>query len=121
MECDSFVEGDDGVNVWPQLTFWVDGLLPTSTVNGEYDGSEGLISPNVLMNGCNERRANVSGEIVISLEVATSVGLVAVGYSDFDLCDCNGIIQGGGGIIIQPLGELVGVPELPPFPEGRPG
>ena len=106
--------------MWPQLTFWRDLPLPGNTA-GEFDGGEGFISPNVIMNGCNERHVNVSGEIVFSPDVATSVGLVAFGYSDDDLCACSGIIQGGGGIIIQPL-ESSRRTGLPPFEgEGGPG
>ena len=68
-ECDQF---GAGVEVWPQLTFWIDG-----NNNDAYDSGEGLISPNVMMPDCNGRHANVSGEIVINLDATTSVGLIA--------------------------------------------
>ena len=102
VECDFFGVGEVA---WPQLTFWQDGFLG-GTVDGAYSSGEGIISPNVMMNGCDDRHANVSGEIVISLEETTSVGLIAFGYPSDDQCACNGIIQGGGGLIVQPLGSL---------------
>lgn len=108
IECDIL-----GAEVWPQLTFWMDD---PDTANGEYDGGEGIISPNVLMPDCNGRHANVSGEIVISPDVATSVGLIAFGYTSTGGTEGSGDILGGGGLIVQPLGELVvGGDELPPF------
>ena len=116
VECDLFGEG---VVVWPQLTFWRD--LPGGT-DGEFDGGEGIISPNVLMTGCNERHVNVSGEIVLSPNATTSVGLVAFGYSNDDLASVNGLIQGGGGLIVQPLGSLaVGGDTFAFEGEGGPG
>ena len=54
--------------MWPQLTFWM--RRPGGT-DGEYDGGEGFISPNVLMPDCNERHANVSGEIMICPNATT--------------------------------------------------
>ena len=113
IDCDLF-----GVDIWPQLTFWMDE--DGGTV-GEYDGGEGIISPNVLMPNCNGRHANVSGEIVISPDVATSVGLVGFGYNSDGSDEGTGEILGGGGIIVSPLGELVvGGDELPAF-EGEGG
>ena len=98
IECNLFV-----ADIWPQLTFWMDEDGGTA---GEYDGGEGLISPNVLMPDCNGRHANVSGEIVISPDVTTSVGLIAFGYNSAGSSEGSGAILGGGGLIVQPLGTL---------------
>jgi S-layer homology domain len=96
-ECDLF----PGVDIWPQLTFWID-----QDASGTYNGGEGLISPNVLMPNCNGRHANVSGQIVISLDATTSVGLIAFGYTSTGGTEGTGDIQGGGGLIASPLGSL---------------
>jgi hypothetical protein len=32
--------------------------------------------------------------------------LIAFGYPSDDLCACNGLIHGGGGLIASPLGGL---------------
>jgi hypothetical protein len=109
IECDLF----PGVDIWPQLTFWVD-----DNANNVYDGGEGIISPNVLMPECNGRHANVSGEIVISLEATTSVGLVAFGYTSTGGTEGTGDIAGGGGLIASPLGDVtVGGDAFPAFDE----
>lgn len=114
VECDLL----GGADVWPQLTFWIDG-----NGNDVYDGGEGVISPNVLMPDCNGRHANVSGEFTIpALTEATTVGLVAFGYTSTGGTEGDGIIGGGGALIASPLGslELSGDLDLPAF-EGEGG
>ena len=95
----------------------------TGGTDGEYDGGEGIISPNVLMPGCNERHANVSGEIVPSPNATTSVGLVAFGYTERRSRHRRKRVDpGGGGLIVQPLGSLaVGGDTFAFEGEGAPG
>ena len=50
----------------------------------------------------------MSGQIVISPDATTSVGLIGFGYNDAGSTAGSGLIIGGGGIIVSPLGSLTG-------------
>jgi hypothetical protein len=109
-ECDLF----GGVEVWPQITFFVD-----DDASGGYDSGEGVISPNVLMPDCNSRHANVAGSIPLTLDAPTTVGLIAFGYNSAGSSEGTGEISGGGMLVANLIGTLTTGGDTFSFPGER--
>jgi hypothetical protein len=68
---------DPAVNVWPQLSLWID-----KNDDGAFRWQEeGSISPNALMPAIKDRHISTSGSTVITLDKETDVNLLAFGYA----------------------------------------
>ena len=69
---------DPAVDVYPQLSLWLDR-------NGDdefrWQEDEGSISPNALMPTAKNRHISTSGSTIITLDEPTKVGLLAFGYA----------------------------------------
>ena len=81
---------DPAVDVWPQLSLWIDRNHDGAF---QWQASEGDISPNSLMPTVKDRHRSVSGTSVIEVDEETHVGLLAFGYTSTQGSERSGEIK----------------------------
>lgn len=102
-QCGAGVAVPDGVDIWPQLSLWID-----VNANGtfEWQAGEGDISPNAQMPDCTDRHISVSGTTILTLTTGTYVGLLGHGYAA-PAGVYNGIITARNARLIATPVELI--------------